>query len=459
MLNDKLIQSLPIYEVKIDDDEELGVVGIALVQDPAILVGWVAQSKHGKTVMQRKVMQQVNWVMQESADKMLVTGPLSIPGQQIYREDEEIGPHFITYSSETIRKMSERFLTKGNQLNLNMEHTDKPVMGSVVESWIKESEADKSVALGYDLPVGTWFISVKVADPQVWQQQIKTQKVKGFSLEGMFGHEILQSINHVTNEEPKMSTYIEQGIKALDKQELATYQAVLKEAKKLAKQGSPGLQQHLTKLEADNGMDYYFQNRSAIRRALTKASEAPPVKQSAAQTFINTVRQLLKQDETPLEQMDDTDDVEEVKQMEYTLADGTTVVVDEMGMALINGEPAPEGQHALSDGSVLVVDANGMFIEVLPATEEDMSELAQLLTQIAQSQKAQDARMQRIEQALKLPADASPKAGKTAPVNQGAAGKPMFEVKLSRDQESRLTAQQVAAKVQSQLQAYNKKQS
>ena len=57
----------------------------------------------------------------------------------------------------------------------------------VVESWLKDNEMDKSSKYGFqDLPVGTWFVSVKVNDKSVWDNFVKSGKVKGFSIEGYF---------------------------------------------------------------------------------------------------------------------------------------------------------------------------------------------------------------------------------------------------------------------------------
>jgi hypothetical protein len=60
----------------------------------------------------------------------------------------------------------------------------------VVESWIKESENDKSNLYGYEsIPVGSWFIRMKVAKTptgdKVWEK-IKNGVLNGFSVSGYF---------------------------------------------------------------------------------------------------------------------------------------------------------------------------------------------------------------------------------------------------------------------------------
>ena len=85
-----------------------------------------------------------------------------------------------------VRKASELFLMKGNQNNSTLEHNIELKGMSVVESWIIEDEKrDKSRKYDFDLPVGTWMVSMKVNNDEVWNQ-VKAGEVKGFSIEGYF---------------------------------------------------------------------------------------------------------------------------------------------------------------------------------------------------------------------------------------------------------------------------------
>ena len=45
---------------------------------------------------------------------------------------------------------------------------------------------DKSKKYGLSLPKGTWMVSVKVNNDEIWNNYVKTGKVKGFSIEGYF---------------------------------------------------------------------------------------------------------------------------------------------------------------------------------------------------------------------------------------------------------------------------------
>jgi len=43
---------------------------------------------------------------------------------------------------------------------------------------------------GLDVPVGTWMGSVKVDNDDIWNDYVKTGKVKGFSIEGYFADKL-----------------------------------------------------------------------------------------------------------------------------------------------------------------------------------------------------------------------------------------------------------------------------
>ena len=58
---------------------------------------------------------------------------------------------------------------------------------TVVESWlVDDPKMDKSVKYGLEVPEGTWMVSMKVNNDEIWNDFVKTGKVKGFSIEGFF---------------------------------------------------------------------------------------------------------------------------------------------------------------------------------------------------------------------------------------------------------------------------------
>jgi len=171
-----------IIELILNEEEMLsGVDAISIVSSPAIEKDFIALS--AQSVELAKV----------SEEKKILLGAALVPNKMIFRKrgDEEVQVYF---SKDTIRRVSELFLTKGNQNETTLEHEVKLHGLSVVESWIVEdSEKDKSAIYNMSLPVGSWVVAMKVYNDQVWNDFVKTGKVKGFSIEGYFADKVNMS--------------------------------------------------------------------------------------------------------------------------------------------------------------------------------------------------------------------------------------------------------------------------
>lgn len=125
-------------------------------------------------------------------EKRIVIGPAMIPDQKIFRRDEKTGENYYVYfSSDTIRMIAEKYMKNQYTRNNDLMHDGKAVSDIyVIESWIKEDEEDKSSKYGYgDLPVGSWFVSMKIPKTpegdKVWEK-VKNKELNGFSVSGYF---------------------------------------------------------------------------------------------------------------------------------------------------------------------------------------------------------------------------------------------------------------------------------
>ena len=166
---------MKVYELFIEEDSEFsGIDAISIVEEPAIEEDFITLS--ADKVQLAKV----------DDEKRILMGAALVPNRKIYRnsEDEE---YYIFFSEKTVRKASELFLARGKQNNSTLEHEYNIKGLSVVESWIVEDETnDKSKLYNLNVPIGTWMVSVKVNNDHIWEEFVKTGKVKGFSIEGYF---------------------------------------------------------------------------------------------------------------------------------------------------------------------------------------------------------------------------------------------------------------------------------
>lgn len=109
-------------------------------------------------------------------DQQILIGPALVPDKPIYRNDEH-GEYYISFDASSIKQIAADYL---KNLEVSIDH-NKSIPATVLESWIKESEKDKSVDYGFDLPIGTWFVKIHIDNEDIWQD-IKNNKY-GFSIE------------------------------------------------------------------------------------------------------------------------------------------------------------------------------------------------------------------------------------------------------------------------------------
>jgi hypothetical protein len=197
-----------IIELIIDENDEFsGIDAISIVESPAIEENFVALSE-----------QKEYKFAEVDKDKQILIGPILIPNKPIYRREGD-NEYYIYFTKDTVKKASELFLMKGKQNNSTYEHFEKINGLSMVESWIVEdTDKDKSAIYGMNLPVGTWAGTIKVNNEEIWNNFVKTGKVKGFSIEGYFA-EKAERPKEVIEEE------LSAGYKLLEiKQALIEYQ-------------------------------------------------------------------------------------------------------------------------------------------------------------------------------------------------------------------------------------------
>jgi hypothetical protein len=124
---------------------------------------------------------------QIDSEKKMVVGPAMVPDLYIPRVDKNKNVYYVYFTAETIKMIAEKYMRYKYIDNNDTEHNGEAAEDVyVVESWIKEDKEDKSNKYGYqDLPIGTWFVSMKVRNPEVWDR-VKKGELKGFSVSGFF---------------------------------------------------------------------------------------------------------------------------------------------------------------------------------------------------------------------------------------------------------------------------------
>lgn len=154
------------------EEENDGIQAISLVSEPAIEENWVALSDVKLKAIDN--------------DRRIVMGAALVPNKPIFRRNGE-DEFYIYFSEDTIRKAAEGYLKAGHQKQSNLEHEMAITGVTTVESWIVEdTQIDKSAVYGFKYDKGTWVVTMKVDNDAVWEDFIKTGRLKGFSIEGKF---------------------------------------------------------------------------------------------------------------------------------------------------------------------------------------------------------------------------------------------------------------------------------
>ena len=122
-----------------------------------------------------------------SEEEQIVVGPAMVPNRLILRKDALGNPYHVYFSTDTIKKISKKFLETSNHNNTDINHDDQVTQNNtLLESWIVENpKQDKSALYGFDVPEGTWMVSYKINDDEVWNK-IKAGELNGFSVTGNF---------------------------------------------------------------------------------------------------------------------------------------------------------------------------------------------------------------------------------------------------------------------------------
>ncbi len=171
--------NLPIYKAQIDPafSSDLEVNFIGLVDRPAIERNFQAFDKNK---------QAAKFLLND--EKRIISGPAMIADMPLYRKDDQLGEYFVVFGKPEIQNIVEKFSAKGYLKNFNLFHNAQQQVSDVTifNSFISDKSLGIAPMQGFeDVADGSWFISAKVNNPDVWEK-VKTGDIKGFSVEGLF---------------------------------------------------------------------------------------------------------------------------------------------------------------------------------------------------------------------------------------------------------------------------------
>jgi len=198
------MDNLPHYIITADEvAHQLDYV--SLVAEPAIMEMGLAFTAHK--------LEDTDTLFKFSSnkDRQIIAGPAMIPDVAMYRKDDS-GEFYVTFTKEAIEQLADKFNKSNKEYKVNVDHKDVVKSAFIKANWIIEDpKNDKSKMYGFNYPVGTWMVEVKIEDSEFWNNEIKELGRYGFSVEGLFG---LKQIEKFKKIEPIMNKTVNE-IKAL----------------------------------------------------------------------------------------------------------------------------------------------------------------------------------------------------------------------------------------------------
>ena len=159
------------FYINIDDNEELGLQAVSIVDRPAIEVDFLKFKD-----------QKICFAKDES--KHVLSGPALIADMPIYRRNMLTGEeYYVVFTKETIVKLVERY-SKNNMLNtVDLQHDGVMIDGVYMfESYIVNKE--RGIApKEFDIADGSWIVSFKIEDDNLWNEIMNSKDFNGFSVE------------------------------------------------------------------------------------------------------------------------------------------------------------------------------------------------------------------------------------------------------------------------------------
>ena len=173
---------IPIYSMTLREETE-GMDFMALVDNPAHRKAFEYFNGEDK----KKIKQHFN------EEQRVVTGVAIAVDLPIYRNDSEIGEHYVVFSKKEASKIAQRMFKNGYANNVNEMHdSNKTIKGiTLFESYFVDNKRGVVAPESFksqNLKDGSWIVSYKVENEEVWNG-IKNGKHVGFSIEGWFNKE------------------------------------------------------------------------------------------------------------------------------------------------------------------------------------------------------------------------------------------------------------------------------
>lgn len=162
-------KGLPVFDLTITDDNFFD--NVSLVDCPAIEREFIKFSKDAE----------IKFSVND--EKRVVTGPVLIPGQMVYRRNGD-REFYVRFNEQSIEEMALRFFKDHRNTEGNVMHQVEVDGVTYFESYLLNKDRNIAPVEFADLPTGTWIMSAKIENDDLWNM-VKSGAIRGFSIDAM----------------------------------------------------------------------------------------------------------------------------------------------------------------------------------------------------------------------------------------------------------------------------------
>ena len=169
------MKELPIYKIFVDPDldDNSGVYAVSLVEKPAIQTNFIYFEE------------QKALISMSDDEKRIVTGVLLRPDILIYRNLPPFGEMYWTLEASSIETIRDKFHKQNNGKNVTIDHKLSVEDCYLIESYIVDRDKGLLPAEFSEIEDGSWVVSYKIENDEVWNAIKVDKSFKGFSVEGV----------------------------------------------------------------------------------------------------------------------------------------------------------------------------------------------------------------------------------------------------------------------------------
>lgn len=197
------MKDLKVYYVDINEDDNTGMDGIALVKEGAVQTNFL--------YFENQTPIQLNFFEE---DKRIITGVVARADYPIYRRRGDY-EYYVVFTKDVIRKLVHKYSKQGLFNSVNLDHNNYSFVKDVymIESYIVDKERGICPKEFSDIEDGSWICSFSVDDDALWNEIKNNNNFNAFSLQGLFLLEDHLDEEKHSNKEDDFDSWVEDMIK------------------------------------------------------------------------------------------------------------------------------------------------------------------------------------------------------------------------------------------------------